>query len=329
MGQVFNGLMLATPRSVQLKIDVCSPSGCETRLEPPQQEFRSNGARVFWRLPRRVCGLAMVLGLLSGAAAGPSDALGTLTILDGEAVLLRGANRFALAEGVRIRAADIVQSGPGGRLLRFELDDGSTVALGPDTQAQFFPDLRPKAVLYLLQGWAKFSAAKAAPMAMSTPGFSRAQFDHELVVQVLPDGFSLFVEGGDLALEGMASGGKTISLKAGEWMHQGAGGKPERSPQLPGTFVTAMPRPFMDKLPSLAARFASQETVPKRVSAISYADLQGWLHAESRLVKANLPRWKPLAQTPEFRHSLEAGLATHPEWAPLLVPVSSSASNVR
>ena len=58
----------------------------------------------------------------------------------------------------------------------------------------------------------------------------------------------------------------------------------------------------------------------KRLALITYADVQAWVDAEAGLRPLFVTRWKALAQNPEFRSGLVAGLRAHPEWERLLFP---------
>jgi FecR protein len=141
--------------------------------------------------------LVAVLGLLlpvawplcAVAASAPAAAL--VTIIEGDAVVLRDTARFAAAEGLRLRADDIITTGPAARLVRIELDDGKTLDLGPATQLMLLP--RPLAreaggatTAYLLQGWLKLTVpAKAAtPAALATPRLDVVRIGGTLIATV-------------------------------------------------------------------------------------------------------------------------------------------------
>ena len=61
---------------------------------------------------------ALLAGCALAATAAPRAPL--VTMLDGEATLLRDGTRYALAEGVRLQAGDLLATGPNTRLLRIE-----------------------------------------------------------------------------------------------------------------------------------------------------------------------------------------------------------------
>src|SRR4051794_65841 len=83
--------------------------------------------------------------------------IGVFTIIEGEVTVLRDAHEFRAAEGVPLRAEDIVRSRETARLARIELPDGTALDLGPATELLLQPQalatlpLAPHASLYLLR----------------------------------------------------------------------------------------------------------------------------------------------------------------------------------
>src|SRR5205807_8121411 len=53
---------------------------------------------------------AMIAALL-GAPATAAESVGVVTILEGDAITIRGLSDFALAEGVRVSSNDLVETG--------------------------------------------------------------------------------------------------------------------------------------------------------------------------------------------------------------------------
>jgi hypothetical protein len=272
--------------------------------------------------------LAAALALAVGTAqAAP---LAQLTILDGEALLLRDAAKLAAAEGVALQADDIVELGPQARLLRLEFADGTLLDLGPGSRALMAPRLageRARARVYLLAGWAKASVPKGQSFALLSPALDFNAGAATTAVLALPAGggsAQLFAEAGELQLRRPGAAAQT--LKAGELLSL-AGGKAQTLNRPSPDFVQAMPRAFLDSLPARAALFKGKEVAPKRLAALAYADAQPWLTAETPLRRAYLPRWRPLARDAEFRRGLVAGLKNHPEWEPILFPPAPAAAS--
>ena len=90
---------------------------------------------VVWKAALWLCWLACT------PLAWAATPLATVTIADGEAVLIRGAMRYQLAEGVRLAKDDIVETSAKGRLLRIEFSDGLILDLGPESRAILAPKL--------------------------------------------------------------------------------------------------------------------------------------------------------------------------------------------
>lgn len=265
----------------------------------------------------------LAFGLVAVSAPAMAADLGVVTVLDGAASLLRGRVRFELAEGVRVAAGDIVETGSAARYARLEFADGSRVGLGPDTGVELAPPLpaawgAPR--LYLLRGWVKLAAA-SKPATLAGPGFVLGGVTQQVVVSVQAGGVQVFAEAGTASLRPLRPRpGTPIALKDGEWLALAGDAKPVLAERPAPAFVQAVPPPFRDTLPARAALFQGRPVAPKRVGDVRYADVQRWLDAEPALRRADLPRWKPLAGQPEFRRALIADLKAHPEWRPILFP---------
>ncbi len=272
------------------------------------------------------CALAVWPALTASAlAALPSSSFPTplLTLLDGDAVLLRGEDRLALAEGVALQQDDILEVPAASRLARIEFSDGPTVALGPGSRVLLGPRLvgpRSGASLYLLAGSAKFSLPAGQAAGIASPAFDASTSGGTLVLSVLPTATRLFVESGTAAIR--RRGADAQSLRSGEFLSLASvdGVRPELSMRPAADFLSTLPRAFMDTLPSRAATFRNHRVTPRRLGSLTYADAQPWLDAEAELRRANLPRWRALARDPAFRRELAVGLKAHPEWGPVLSP---------
>lgn len=275
---------------------------------------------------RRVL-VACLPGLLCPAVQAapkkPPQKAGLLTILDGDAFLLRGSDRLALAEGVELQQDDILQVPADSRLARIEYPDGLTLALGPGSNALVAPRLagdRAGARIYLLAGWAKLAAPKDVQATLASPTLDYSTTGGTAVLSLLPQGTQLFTESGDVMVT--IAGASARMLKAGELLglQNAAGAKAEVGNRPTQAFVATLPRAFMDALPLRAAKFQDKTVEPRKLGPLAYADAQPWLDAEPALRRASLARWRPLAKDPEFRRGLAAGIKAHPEWEPILSP---------
>ena len=262
--------------------------------------------------------------LLAGCAlaAGAAPHAPVVTMLDGEATLLRDGARFALAEGVRLQAGDLLATGAQTRLLRLEYPGGPAVAFGPGSRAMLTPDLGDdmRGGVYLQAGWVKLSATAGVSGALRSPLADTDTTGGSLILALQADSAQAFAETGPSRVQPRAPGAPAQALKSGEMLTLPAGGaRPVLSKGVTPAFVQAMPRAFMDSLPSRLAAF-SADVPPRRLGDMTYADAQPWIDAEPPLRRVFAQRWRRLATNPQFRSGLVAGLKAHPEWTPILYP---------
>ena len=263
---------------------------------------------------------ALLAGCALAVAAAPRAPL--VTMLDGEAMLLRDGARFALAEGVRLQAGDLLATGPRTRLLRVEFPGGVGVAFGPDSRAMLTPDLGDdmRAGVYLLSGWVKLTAPSGVSGALRSRVADSDTTGGTLILSVQGDGAQAFAESGPSRVLPRAPGAPAQALKSGDMLAVPAGNaRPALAKGAPPAFVQAMPRTFMDSLPARYAAF-STDVPPRRLGDMSYADAQPWIDAEAPLRRVFAARWRRLAADPAFRSGLIGGLKAHPEWTPILYP---------
>jgi len=292
---------------------------------------------------RRAWGL--FLGALAGAAGLGLPAAGlaqaavrppVLSILDGKAYLLRGAERLELAQGVRLVRLDIIETGAEGRLVRIEFSDGLAISLGPGSrlllEPAFVGERGRAARLYLLQGWIKLNLptppagakpATGGPALLATPAFDLLGATGSVVALVAEGKAQVFVETGTLSLQERDVGrpvGSQQTLRTGEFFSRVGSAKSGLTPRPAPDFVQSLPRSFLDTLPSRAELFKDREVAPKAQAEFSYADVRHWLTAEPTLRRASMPRWRPLTRNAAFRNALVANMAAHPEWDRVLFP---------
>ena len=263
---------------------------------------------------------SLLAGCALVAAAAPRAPM--VTMLDGDATLLRDGARFALAEGVRLQAGDLLATGPRTRLLRVEFPAGVGVAFGPDSRAMLTPDLGTdmRAGVYLQSGWVKLSAPSGVSGAIRSRLADTDTTGGTLILSVQGDAAEAFAESGPSRVQPRAPDAPAQALKSGEMLTVPAGSaRPALAKGAAPAFVQAMPRTFMDSLPSRFAAFPT-DVPPHRLGAMSYADAQPWIDAEAPLRRVFAERWRRLAADPEFRSGLVGGLKSHPEWTPILYP---------
>lgn len=269
----------------------------------------------------------LLCALPFGSRAEP--AIGIVTIVEGELFATRDSTRFALAEGVRIIADDIVETAPQAKLARIEFSDGLILDIGPNTRVLMTPKFpgerggKRAAKLYVLQGWAKITVPKALVAAsFASEAFDLTGIARDVVLNVEPTASAVFAESGELTLIERSKGkaGAAVRLKSGEFLTRAGDAKSVLTQRPAADFIARVPRAFLDTLPARAALFAAREVQPKRLAPVTYADVQPWVDAEAGLRPLFVSRWRSLAQTPDFRKGLVAGLRAHPEWDRTLFP---------
>jgi hypothetical protein len=274
---------------------------------------------------RTLC-LIVLSALCFGAHAASLPPL--VSIVDGDAVLLRDAGRHAVSEGLRLAAGDILETDPKARLLRVEFADELIADLGPGTKVLLTPRLlgEPATRMYLLRGWIKLTAgarpAAASEVILAAPRFALKAQAHDVIASVSPTERLVFPMSTEVSVfpRGDAEAAPPARLKAGDfWSRQGDAAA-TLAPRPPADFSQRVPRAFVDTLPRRAALFKEAPPKPKRLGDIAYDDVEPWIDAEPALRPMFVTAWKSQARRPAFRKPLEAGLAAHPEWDRVLFP---------
>lgn len=248
-----------------------------------------------------------------------------LTLLEGPATLTRGAYRHALAEGVRLQSGDILELADKS-LAEMEFGDGTAVALGPRARAYAMALPRAKgapADFYIVEGAVKLSGMKpAAGLRVVTPLFSLHGGDGSAVLLLHGDEASVFVESGAVRLSAPGAGGSQAAqqLKSGDFYTVKADQKGVLAGRPSQAFVGALPKAFLDPLPSRMARFKERQVQPRLMHAASYAEVETWLKAPPAIRRPMPARFKSRVGDPAFRAALVENLKFHPEWDPILFP---------
>lgn len=266
----------------------------------------------------------------------PAWALGaptpaTVTILDGNAIVIREASKFTVSEGAQLVKDDIIETGSTGRLVRLEFADGVILDLGPESSVLLWPKFggergRLPLKAYLRQGWIKVTMPKggiaADAGAVASPAIDLAGVTRRVVVSGQAGEAFVFAESGEATLMDRRNPKARIllSLKPDDFMSLIGSEPPLLASRPVAAFMQRIPRPFLDTIPSRAQRFKGGEDTLSPAGNIVYSDVQSWIDAEPSLRSQFVTRWKSQAQLPEFRKRLVAGLRLHPEWDRTLYP---------
>jgi hypothetical protein len=270
--------------------------------------------------------LAVALPALGLADPAPT---GTVTILEGDAAVLRGPSRLQAIEGLRLAPGDILETAPSA-FAQVEMADRSVAQFGGGTRVMFAEagaKAKPERWLYLMNGWAKLTgvaepAGGGPAFDLRTPHVEMPAGPAVVVLRQSPSAFELFVERGEVRIgERQAKAPPTPrALKSGNFYHRKTGEQGAIAASASRGFVSDMPRFFRDSLPTRADRYRDASVKPKVVSDLAYADVEAWLKAEPSVRRPLMQRWRAKAREPAFRAALVANLPAHPEWDPILFP---------
>ncbi len=276
-------------------------------------------------------GLFLAAAIIAASChAAPADSSGTITILEGDALVYRGSGRVHAAEGVRLAAGDIVETAAA-TFMQLELPDQTVAQFGPGTRVLLGSAASraapPGRWMYLLEGWAKLSGIKREPatapgVELRSPLVDIPANTGVAVLHVLPAETVVFAERGEMKVaERQASGAPSvILLKGSDFYRRKPGTRGQVNPGSMQAFVDDMPRFFRDSLPMRGERYRDQVVRPKDAPDFSYADVERWLKSEPAVRKPLMQRWRAKAREPAFRSALIANLGAHPEWDPILFP---------
>jgi hypothetical protein len=280
----------------------------------------------------RVAAFAAAACLAIPVLAAGAEPPAVVTLVEGPAALLRTAGRFALAEGVRMQAGDIVEV-PDKGLVQIELASGARVSLGP--QSRFHVAALAGAAgrggkeaavsdFYLLQGWTKFALPpRTAPLRVTTPFFGFGSADAVVVLQVESAEASLFVERGALRLaEGFvkATPASPVAVGAGQFYVRRADQRGVLQQRPAPGFTAGMPTYYRDNLPERLAQFKDRDVSPRRLGELTYQDVEAWLKGPPELRRPLMQRLRARLQDPEFRKAVIANMRFHPEWDRIVFP---------
>lgn len=275
--------------------------------------------------------IVVLLAALSTMAwrADAVEAAGTMTILDGDALVYRGSGRVMAVEGLPVARGDIIETSEKG-FAQIELAERVVAQMGPATRLQISASVgtrKPDTTLYALEGWLKLDGSKSAAGADSQPELRTPLGDVAVgtavvVIKLTRAEMSLFVERGELRVAERTNGvaAAPMALKTGSFYVRKAAMRGVIGKAATPAFVSEVPRPFKDSLPSRLERFRNQQVQPHEATDFVYADVERWLKAEPAVRRPLMQRWRGKARDGAFRSSLIANLSAFPEWDPILFP---------
>jgi len=280
---------------------------------------------------RKTVGSFFQIGLILFCSAAPAEAqsAGTLTLVEGNVALIRGAAQYTAAPGVGLNDGDILTVGPKGQA-QVEFQDGAILNLSQGASAMLAGNAAKRAaraqpVITVLSGWLKLTQArpKGPAYLYATPVAEVVSADATAVLTAGTDSTAVFIESG--AVKFSETGKKrarisTRDAKAGEFIAR-KGGQPAILSGRPSPeFVKSMPRHFQDNLPILLDRIKNRNVEPKFEHEVTYTEVEDWLKADFSIRRHLVARFEKRSRDPEFRRKLIENLQSHPEWDRVLYP---------
>jgi len=256
--------------------------------------------------------------------------LGVVTILDGNARVLRGVSWYKLSEGARVQDGDVIDAADHAQV-QVELSAGPIVnfvgpaelfaaAAGSREGKQVVP-----AELYVARGWLKLAVkAGGEGLRQRAPAGALVTTDGVAVMHAEPETLETFVEQGSVRLIEPSRGageGVAHELKGGDFAIRASDRPFASTGAAPQTFVAAMPRQFRDPLPGRAQLYQVAHVQLVADRAITFAEAEPWLAGPYRRVF--LKRLQPRLADPEFRGAVMAKAQAYPEWHGALTPAEN------
>ena len=259
--------------------------------------------------------------LLFSSAFLVAQAIGTVTLVESELHVIRGATVFVGAQGVRVNRGDMLETGARG-VTQLEFGTGTVIALGPSSRLLLFNNSGSQAEFVLLTGWVKGEIdPKSGSYQFDTPLLAGLTTQGNLVVHAGQDSSDIFIESGAASVGQVSAAGSAGQLhpaKAGDFFTRQAGKNLTPAARPSSAFVDGMPMPFRDTLPPHPLKGKAPEL--SHGHEIDYAQLRPWLMMPSRWRKELVPRFQSRLRDPAFREQLAAHVQEYPEWDPVLHP---------
>src|SRR5882724_11399837 len=271
------------------------------------------------------CFAAILLGACASAFA---QSAGTLTLVEGNVELIRGATLYAVSQGVRLGDGDILSIDPKGQA-QIEFQDGAILNLSQGARAMLTnlgSGARGQSEIAVLSGWAKFTQKKSGKGAQYRYLTPRAEITAGEATAVLNAGdgsTDIYVESGAVRFSEIGRKGVqriARDAKGGEFIVR-RGEQPATVGSRPSAeFIKNMPRQFRDDLPVLLDRLKNRRSEPKREHEVAYAEVEAWLKAGPAIKRNFVKRFEVRSKDSEFRRKLIENLREHPEWDKVLFP---------
>ena len=265
------------------------------------------------------CALYLVASLALGAETG------VVTVLDGGARMLRGSTWYKLAEGARVQDGDLIEAAERTQV-QVELATGDTLNISGLSWLYIVRaprDGKQTAEFYMPQGWIKIAAKPpSSPLRLRTSVGTIDAGSAIAVAHVSATSLDLFVESGTARVSSQDSAVRDVH--GGDFASRAADRPLSISGGASQAFVAAMPRHFMDTLPSRVDKYGTARVELAVDRPISFAEAEPWLNSPYRA--AFIKRLQPRLADPAFRTGVMANVQAYPEWSSVLVPPPAPAT---
>ena len=254
--------------------------------------------------------MKVIAALLLTIFASWAGAQPVVTLAEGAPKVLRGATWYKLVPGIALDDGDIFVVGPKHQV-QIEAASGSIVNVTGEATVVVSLAKDGAITLALPTGFAKVVARKP-PVQLDMPQFEVVAADGIVVAHADPT--ELFVEAGAARIvEGKAP---PRDAKRGEfWVRVGSAFATK--PLAPKPFVDALPRNYIDPLPSLMSRIKSKPVLAADHD-ITYEEAAPWLAGKDRA--AFEKRFVARLRDPAFRKAVAPHAARYPMWDRILNP---------
>jgi len=253
-----------------------------------------------------------------------NELTGVVSIADGDPfTIIRRDTLETGTKGVTVVAGDIIDTGPGAFLV-IELSGGNLVGIGPSTQ-MYILQRTDLPTLIVLKGWVKVDLrAGTKPRAFRVVGTRMGIQSQRAVIVLFADERSdaIFDEQGSamLLLREDAATRAGRNTEPNQFFVREAHQDVLFQPRPSSDFVSRMPIPFRDPLPEKASAKLKGPAEPKLLRDVTYSDIQTWLTIPRDWRSGFIARFRGRLRDPSFFSAMDAHLAQHSEWTPILHP---------
>ena len=255
---------------------------------------------------------------------------GVVTVVDGNARLLRGSTWYKLVEGARVQDGDVIEAAERAQV-QLEVATGDVInSAGP--ASLLLIGIGPRggklpgaAEFYLPQGWVKLAAKPPGPpLRLRTPLGVVEGGEAVAVVRASASALEIFMESGTARVNEPGRSGESSGLEArgGDFVGRSADRPFTVAGVAPQAFVGALPRYFMSSLPARAEYFRTTRVELAVDRPITYPEAEPWLTGPYR--GSFIKRLQPRLADPAFRAAVTASGQSYPEWSGVLAPAAAA-----